>query len=463
MAEVSLDSISNLSPELQRAYQASAKAERKPITKIEERRGGVQEKVKLLDDVIGRVEGVRALLPSLNSPLALREMAFSTGDEHILTGAADKNEAEPGKHQLEVLQLAKTASALSNRFADANETRIGSGYFTFTGADGETKDIYIDNENSTLEGVSRIINQAGMGVKSSVVRDQSDPELPFRLILSSEKTGAGENVEFPEFYFIDGESDFFVEETKDASNARIRYQGFDIESPTNEVKDLIRGVTLDIKGTTIDGRPVTVTVEQDLPKTTLKVKDLVDNLNNVFQFVQQQNTLDENSKTANTLGGDYGIRMAEDRLKAALRENLIFNESPSSVQTLTDMGIQFDKKGMLHFDEKKFQFALTNNFEGVTTLLTGDGVNTGIIPKLSNALRSISGGPDGLLTSQKKNYTTQVNKMNQDIELKEKRSETRLVNLKDKLAKAQAAIAKMQGQAGHFAQTMGGGGGPPLG
>lgn len=456
MAEVSLDSISNLSPELQRAFQSATKAERKPIEKIEERRGMVQEKVKLLDDVISRVDGVRALIPSLNSPMALREIAFSSGDDHILSGTADRNQAEPGKHSLEVLQLAKSASALSNRFADADQTKIGSGYFTFTTADGDTKDIYIDNESSTLQGVSRIINESGMGIKASVVRDQADPEQPFRLILNSEKTGSGEDVEFPEFYFIDGESDFFVEETKGASNAMIRYQGFEIESPTNEIKDLIRGVTLDIKGTTYDGRPVTVSVEQDLPKTTLKVKDLVDNLNNVFTFIQQQNTLDENSKTANTLGGDYGIRMAEDRLKTALRENFLFSENPTTVRSLADLGIQFDKKGMLQFDEKKFQFSLTNDFDGVTNLLAGDGQNTGVIPKLSHALRSITGDPTSLLTAQKGNYTKQVNKLNEDVATKEKRSEQKLISLKDRLAKAQAALTKMQGQSNYFAQQSAG-------
>jgi flagellar hook-associated protein 2 len=288
--------------------------------------------------------------------------------------------------------------------------------------------------------------------------------LPFRLILSSDKMGTGE-VEFPEFYFVDGESDFFVEETKGGTNAQIRYQGFEIESPTNEVKDLIRGVTLDLKGTTYEGRPVTVSVEQDVPKTTLKVKELVDNLNSVFSFIQQQNTLDENSKTANTLGGDYGIRMAEDRLKAALRENFLFSESPTTVQSLADLGIQFDKKSVLHFDEKKFQHSLTTDFDGVVRLLAGDGSTYGIMPKLNNALKSITGAPDSLLTAQKKNYTTQVNKMNEDVANKEKRSEARLVNLKDRLAKAQSALAKMQGQTNYFASQGAApqGGGIPLG
>jgi flagellar hook-associated protein 2 len=462
VADVSLDSISNLSPELQRAFQAAVKAERKPMEKIEERRGLVEEKVKLLDDVIGRMEGVRSLLPNLNSPIAIRELAFASGDDHILTGTADKSAAEPGKHTLEVMQLAKSASALSNRFSDSDQTRIGSGYFTFTTADGDTRDIYIDNENSTLSGISRIINSAGMGMKATVVRDEADPELPFRLILTSDKTGVGGEVEFPEFYFVDGESDFYVEDQKAASNALIRYEGFDIESPTNEIKDLIRGVTLNVKGLTNEGRPVTVSIEQDLPKTTVKVKDLVEGLNSVFSFIQQQNTMDENSNTAKTLGGDYGIRLAEDRLKGALRENFLFSES--NVQTMRDIGIEFDKKGMLHFDEKKFQHKLSEDFDGVVTLLAGDGKSFGVIPKLSNALRSITGGPDTLLTAQKKNYSSQVAKFNEDLTEKEKRAELKMTSLKDKLAKAQAAITKMQGQANYFSsQGPGQGGGLPVG
>src|SRR5690606_8530185 len=116
MAEVSMDGISNLSPELQRAFQSAVKAERRPLEAIENRKVAVEERVGLLNDIIGKVSHVQGMLPDLGNPIAIRDLAVATSDEHILTGTADKQLAAPGKHSLEVHQLARSATALSNRF-----------------------------------------------------------------------------------------------------------------------------------------------------------------------------------------------------------------------------------------------------------------------------------------------------------------------------------------------------------
>jgi flagellar hook-associated protein 2 len=197
---------------------------------------------------------------------------------------------------------------------------------------------------------------------------------------------------------------------------------------------------------TDEGKPVSVSIEQDLPKTTVKVKDLVDGLNKVFSFIQEQNTLDERSDTRRTLGGDYGIRHAEDRLKAALREN--YFSDTKTVQSMYDIGIQFDRKGLLQFDEKKFQHALQSDYEQVVDLLAGDGRNFGLIPRLSRALSTITGGANGLLTAQRRTYTGQIDRIDQDLETKSKRAEERIETLKGRLAKAQAALSQMQNQTG---------------
>lgn len=451
MPDVSMDTIANLTPELQRAFQMAVKAEKRPIEVIENRKNAIQEKVNLLSDVLGRIDGVKGCLPNLNSPLAIRELAVKSDDERILSATADKNLAEPGKHVLEVSQLAKSATALSNRFSDKDETRIGSGFFHFTTLSGETKEVFVDDENSTLEGLARIINQANLGMKATVVNDQADPEAPYRLVLSANATGTQGDIEYPEFYFIDGQEDFYIEEANPASNARFSYQGFEFESATNEISDLIKGVTLNLKGLCEPGRPVALSIEQDLPKTTVKLKDLVGNLNKVFSFIQEQNKLDENSDTSKTLGGDYGIRMADNRLKEALRENFLFDPD-KSVQSMFDIGIQFNRNGLLDFDEKQFQHSLQTNFDEVVEMLAGDGITYGIIPRLGRALQSISNSSSGLLSAQKNNYLSRIKQITQDVENREKRAEERIEKLKDRLSRAQAALTRL-GEQSKFIQA----------
>ncbi len=448
--------VNGLGPELQKAYQAATLADRKPIQNIENQKSKLEDKLKLLNDLIGRVDGVKGLLPQLNSPIAIRELTVGSSDERALSATADKSFAQPGSYSMEVRQLASPASALSNGLPDRDKTRIGSGYFSYTGGDGESHEVFIDDENATLDGVARSINGARLGIRAGVVNDMTDPENPWRLVITGEVGGAQNSVNYPEFYFVDGQSEFFIEKEKPATNALIRFQGQDIESPTNEIKDLMPGVTVNLKGVTEEGRPGNLTISQDIPKTTVKMKDLVDKLNGVFSFVQSQNNLDEKSDTSRTLGGDYSLRVTEDRLRTALTQNYSFDPN-RSIHSLGDRGVQFDKKGTLTFDEKKFQAVLNANFDGVVDFMTGDGVGSGVVPAIQRAVDTISSSPGSVLTSKKQSDTQKVTRMQKDIEDREKLAARKQEDLKLKLSHAQAAITTIQQQGASLGQ-MGGGG-----
>lgn len=446
------DSIQNLSPELQKAYRISAKAVQRPVQQAEERKSVVESRLKLLDDVIGRVEGVRSLVPGLNSAFAIKQLAVGSDDEAILTGVADKSIADPGKHTLEVIELAKPARAISNRFPDKDETQVGSGYFVFETLDGEEKEVFIDNENSTLENIAKIINQAGTGMKASVVNDATDLEAPYRLILSKSETGKGEDVDYPEFYFIDGEEDFYIEEEHNATNARFKYEGFELESPSNEIDDLVPGVTLNLKGMTGEGKTVSLTVEQDVPATVEKIKGMVDGVNKVLGFIQEQNDLDENSDTLRTLGADYGMRLSEGRIRQAMRENFLFVPG-RNIQTLSDIGIEFNKEGLLDFDEKKATHSVNTHYDEVVQILAGDGATYGMVTKLSKALKSLVIPGQGMLRNQQRNYQDQVKRVDREIDSKSKRAQERLERVKMQLANAQVAMNRIQGQGQYIQQT----------
>jgi len=264
-------------------------------------------------------------------------------------------------------------------------------------------------------------------------------------------------------YFVDGASDFFIESEKPATNALLRYEGIEFESATNDIKELIPGVNLNLKGVTEPGRPLSINVGQDLPKTTIKIKDLVENLNQVFTFIQGQNKLDEKSNTLKTLGGDYGIRNAESRLRTALQENFLGVEGNRTVRSLTDLGIQFNRNGTLAFDEKKLENALNQNFDEVVELLAGNTTHRGVVPHLTQAITSITSSGGGLLSSQRKNFTDSIQKMDKQIADKEKAVERRADALKEKLAKTQTALSAMQNQSNYLSTQMGGGAPPQIG
>jgi flagellar hook-associated protein 2 len=459
MAGISFDGLQNLDPQLQKAFEIAVKAERKPVEKIQERRENINEKTKLLTDVLGKIENVRKGLSPFSSPFAMRELLVGADDPKVLTGTADKTLALPGKHSLEVMQLAKGSSSLSNGFPDKDQTHAGSGYITFDTADGETKEIFIDDDNSTLEKIVGIVNSSGTGVRATVVNDVKDAEAPYRLVITTTGLGEGANIEFPDFYFIDGEEELYVDTLDPAHNAKLRYEGLELETSSNEVKDLIHGVTLNLKAVSDPNRPATITVEQDIPKTSGKMKELVDNMNSVLTFIQSQQKIDEKTDTKKTLGGDYGIRMTEQRFRNALHENYLNFEGKTPVRILADLGVEFNKQGTLNFDQKKFENALAADFDAVANYLSGDG-KSGLIPKLSQAITSITAAGTGVLTNEKASFQKQIERFDRDIEAKEKAAERKLISLKDKLSRTQAALEKMNSQS-RAIQGMGGGGGIP--
>ena len=450
-----MDSVSNLSPEFQKVFGAAVQAERKPIQQLEDRKAVIESKVNLLTDLTSKVDSLKQSLPAIGSPFAIRELSLTSDDEKIISGSADKSIADKGKHSLEVLQLAGSASALSNSLPDKSETKIGTGYITFTNKSGENQEIFIDDDNSTLEGVASVINSSGTGLKASVVNDNAGEEPAYRLLLRAEGVGTQSDIKFPEFYFSGGEEELFLESTKEANNAIVRYQGFEIQSPTNELKDIISGATLNLKGITEPGRPLTISIEQDLPKTVTKMKDVVDKINEVFTFIQGQNKMDEKTDTSKTLGGDYGIRLSEDRLRSALQQNLL-NDPSRKYRSLGDLGIQFNKQGTLTFDEKKFQTVLEANFDDVVTLMAGDGETKGIMPAVITAVNSISSTGGGVLSNQLQNFNSQIRSIDKNINTKEKQVERRAEALKNQLAAAQSALNSMKSQSSHFQGPAGG-------
>lgn len=442
-----MDGIASLAPELQQAFHRASQAERRPLATMESRKTNAEERLKLMTDVLGKVESARGALRPLVSATAIRELAVQSSDDKAVSGTADKNLAMPGKHSLEIGRLAAPPSAVSNGFPDPDQTRVGTGYIVFERSNGDAEEVYIDNDHATLHGVANSISAAGLGVKATVINDQSDPELPYRLMITGNASGETNNISYPEFYFVDGEQELEIEIERSAVNALIRYQGYEFETATNEVNDIVPGLALSLKGTTEPGRPAYVTVEQDVKKTSLKVKEMIDKLNDVFSFIQQQNKLDENSQTQKTLGGDYGIRLAESRLRNTLTQTYF---DAKDFRSLGELGIEFQKDGLLKLEEKKLETAIAGKYEDVVNFICGDGVTTGLVTRLNQTLMSIAGGPNAILQLQKNNQTEAVRKMSKEIKEKESRIQDKEEILKQRLAKANAALEAIKAQSGMF-------------
>lgn len=437
-------------------------AEQIPVQNMEKQKSKIQEKKTLVDQLVKLVEDVRGNLTLNASARSLRELKVDTNDD-IVGVAVDKNRAVPGAYQVEVMALAQKSSAMSSGFADKDESYVGVGFIQYSLPNGETKDIYVDSDNSSLSAISKLINKdTSLGVTANVINDGSGSDTPWRLILSLNKTGDDAAVDFPYFYFVDGEDDFQLEFQREAHDAKVKLDGFEIEAPENKITDLIPGVTIDLKKAK-PGEEFTIKISEDVQAVGAKVSDLVAKINGVLSFIKQQNTMDEKTDTSRTLGGDIMLQSLESRIHSAVFKDVLTDKG---YLRAGDLGLSFNRNGTLEFDDKKFAAKITEDYNTVTQILTGTfteegGKTEGFMDNLSAMVGTALRVPDGLVQSRKKTLQSNIEQIDRRITQKQKYIEEKEKNLKDKFARLEGTISRIRSQGAGVA-AMGGSGGDPV-
>lgn len=439
--------------------QQIMQAERMPLQKMDASKGKINEKQGLLNELIEKVEKVRGNLATSTNARALRELKVETNEE-IVDVRADKNVAQPGNYQFEVVSLARKSSALSSGFADPKESNVGVGFIQYYLPDGEKEEIYVDSENSSLESIAKLINgDAGNGLRANVINDGSGSESPWRLLMSLDETGDEKAADFPYFYFVDGEQDLYLESERKAQDAVVKLDGFEIEVPENKASELIPGLTIDLKKAK-PGDEFSIKVSEDTEAVAGKFNEILDSLNGVIQFIKDQNNLDAESDTTRTLGGDIILQNLESRIRAAVFRDVETSDGPKK---LSDIGVQFQRSGLLELDPKKFEAALSENYNVISEVLTGTysregGKTNGFIDNLTELTDAALRNPDGLLVSRRRSLQNNIDQVDRRIEQKQRMLDQKERGLKRKFANLEGTISRIQGQ-GAGISAMGGGGG----
>jgi flagellar hook-associated protein 2 len=422
-------------------------AEQIPIQKMEERKGKIQEKQKLVNQMTDLMQKVKDNLAKNSSAQSLKELKVDTNNEMIGV-TFDKNVADVGNYQLEVVQLAQKSSAMTSGFADKDESYVGVGFIQYSLPSGDTKEIYVDSDNASLTGIAKLINaDTASGMRATVVNDGSGSDTPWRLIVSVPETGDASKAEFPSMYFIDGEQDLYIEFERAARDAKIKVDGFEIEVPENKVKDVIPGVTIDLKKAK-PGEEFSLQVGDDKQAVTGKIGDLVESLNEVLKFIHTQNSIDEKTDTSKTLGGDMILQTIESRIRSEIFKDSL---TEAGYRRLGDIGITFQRDGMLALDQKKFEAALSENYKVVSQVLTGyntpeGGRHPGFVERFGKMVEDSLRSPDGVLSSRKRSIQTNIEQIDRRIDQRQRIIEQKERNLKDKFARLEETMSRIKSQ-----------------
>lgn len=436
-------------------------AEKIPLKNIEVKKQGQEDLLGLVNDLESKITDITKQIGELVGTRGFMDAKLMSGDPNIIDGSVDPATAVTGEYSFEVLQLAQKPAAVSNGFPDKDSTQLGVGYIKFDTPDGE-KEVYLNSDNNTLEGVAAQINAANVGLRANVIQDRKDEDNPYRLLVAGLGTGEGSQIDFPTVYLLDGDQDMYFDDSRPAQNARVKMDGFEFELPDNVVKDLVPGVTLDLKQAA-PGREVRVRVKEDLEIISGKIKSFVDAYNGALSWIQGQHKL-QKSKSGREglgpLGGDSMLRTIESRLRRIIQAPQY--DLGSGIQRVAELGIEFNRNGTLNFSEEKFNKTLTGNPKGVAAFLRGDGFNNGFVPTLKREIGFLLSGQFGALSQRKRGIQDKIDSMNKQIDNKERQLEKREVFLRKKFSDLEATMSRLQGQ-GASLGAMGAGGGKPGG
>lgn len=431
-------------PQLQKALAKVVRAEQRPIDKVDERIAKIDNKLGLLKDLKSKFSDIKNAVKPLTNFKEFRELkAFSSHPDVLDATSIDKDKAIPGSYEIEVVQLANSSSLMTTGVADRDKTELGVGWVSFSTPDGESHDIYIGSDENTLDGIAAKINRAGLGIRAQVVNDGTDSDEPWRLILSSEKTGWKNEVDWAEFNFLDGDLDLDRYKQRDAQSAVIKINGQPIYVDSNSVKEIIPGVTFDLKKAAV-GQTVKVEVRPDLEKIEGRAKDLVDKLNGALTFFQNQARLDAASRNDPTkaLAGDTGIQAIHGQLRSVIQQTLK-NTDEATIQRLGDIGIVFNRNGTLDYDNKKFQSALEKNFEEVSDLVSGDSPLTGFANAVNRLADSVIRTGDGSVSVRERNFAEAKQRLEKEKETKTMRAERKIERARTQFARAEQAMSQL--------------------
>lgn len=323
--------------------------------------------------------------------------------------------AETGSYSITVQQLATSHKVASSSYASSSSDLSLAGSFTL-GVEGGTSVTVEITEDMSLSDIADAINEESStsGVKATVLK-VSDSS--YQLILTSSETGETITVGdadgvLESLGLIDGEG-AFADELQTAQDAIFTVDGVSITRSTNDVDDVIEGVTFYLYSATGDGESITVEIGQNLSDIKTAVTTFVDAYNAYREWAisQQQVSSSGGASSDSVLFGDATIRSINQQIGSALTFSL-------DEASLSAIGLSFDENNYLEYDEdtlddvlledpdliqQLFAYTFESSSTDVGVLYRGSGAPTTFELEItvddSGALSSVTvDGVEGLFT-----------------------------------------------------------------
>jgi flagellar hook-associated protein 2 len=344
------------------------------ITENEAKIAAYEELQSLLQDLADAAEVLSAPTgTSTSDDVFESRLAYLTGNGDVTASDAVavtvEDGSDIGSYDLTILQLAKAHKVTSDT-QSSRTTELGwDGVFSLAVDGGEAVSITVDSD-MTLDEIAEAINETTdtSGVQASVIK-VADSE--YKLVITASDTGktitatavSGDDV-LNELGVTD-DTGAFANELQAAQDAIIELDGVKVTRDSNDIDDLVDGVTFHLYETTPDDTSITVEVGTNLSDVADAIQALVDAYNayREYALTQQEIGTDGTVSEDAVLYGDGTVRTINTQLGYALT-------SMVDSLSMADIGLSFDDNNELVLDTDVLEDALLDDLDSVTSLLS---------------------------------------------------------------------------------------------
>ena len=341
--------------------------------------------------------GLSSLATSVVNSLATNAFATrsatlsSTGDVSASSALSMSvsNGAATGDHTLTISQVATAQKVVGTSQSSQTDELGYSGTFSIGLDGGSMADISITSTMSLQDVVDSINAQTSTtNVQASIVQVSSGS---YEMVLTGTKDAAditysstsGDDV--LNKLGVTDSTGAFADVLQTSQAATFALDGISMTRDTNDITDVLTGVTFNLLQATPSGSSLNISIEADTSQIETAVQNLVTNYNTYRDAViaQQATASDGTADSSAVLFGDGTMRDIMDALQNALNSTV-------GGLTMADLGLSFNEKNELELDTSTLSEILSTNLSGVTTLLSAQTktsssqlsvVNTGTSPQ----------------------------------------------------------------------------------
>ena len=458
--------------------KAAEQTRLRPYTNL---KSGYENKISAWGKISSALAALQGSVKKLGGE-AFNTLLVSENKAFQATATAD---ASADAHDVTVMKLAVSHKLRTSGYQDANKTlgdTTGSmRTITITQKNGKELKVELKDDETSLNQMAKAINKQDGDVRAAVQRTDSG----YQLVLSSRTSGTegemavsvegdaalgallntqegGRHVDADNndatIPTAPGASDGMISVTS-AQDAELKVDGIKYTRSSNNITDLIEGVTLNLKAVSEKGasEQLTLSVDNSAIKTTLQ--DFVKHYNALLTQTASSSKYVPNdasglsddqvampNKENGALMGDGTLRSLVGELRAAVND--VYGERNADYSTLTALGITFDATtGQMTLDEKKLDEAIADDPDQIGMMFREHAGQQGLASALGDIITKYAGDSDnkidGIIKGTTDSLDEQVKLVKEQIDKTQKLIDAQVERYRIQFQNLDATMSKL--------------------